>query len=360
MPKLLALSALLALTACASQRPVTADTETVWRIQLEVAHPGNDEELELHKEYSRLEAIGFENGDAAINALSSLGNREEWGWSSSHSRLGMNRAVVIRTNDDARVCIGRIVIRDSFQRYLNSLPETERRIIELIDAAPTLNDGPAWNPVPMIRAVNALLALGEQKAAEQLGTYLEHLKKWEEGFPRGYDWNDDERRVQAIAMLLWSGDLLNISPRIGGPGGMPGAAYETIALVHTVFDVPYLTASGFTLAGFPEPASNFVARIRNEGKWREALLKPADNPFETCLTLEAKVESMAAADDDWELNRPYWRALFRRQCLRCTGVDTGSEPYVLVGDDTIPMLALGAHAIGLHWSVERKSYERGN
>jgi hypothetical protein len=272
--------------------------------------------------------------------------------------LSDNRAVVIEVDDARRICIGRIVVRERFDRYLRSLPEKQREIMELIDAAPTLSSSTSWNPVEMVKTVNALLAMGEQGAFEALDDYLTILRDWAEGFPRANDWWVEDQRVQAIAMLLWSGDLLNISPLIGGPSGLPGSVYDTIPLVFCVSDIPYLTASGYMLLGMPEGGRGFIQRIREEGKWRDAPLKPADNPFRTCLEFEERIEELAEPDD-WGLDQHYWRSFLRRQSLRCAGIDTGRELYTRIDDSTIQMLATGADALSLRWDAGEQAYFMG-
>lgn len=351
--------ALFAITACAGQPPREDSNTEGWRIRLEIAHPGSEKELRLLEEFSYVQNELYADEKAALDALNELNDRHRrsvWGWHRYYVRLELNSAVVIQADDDSRVCTGRIVVRESFGKHLRSLPDGERRLMERIDAAPTLHSGSNWNPVDMVNAANALLVLDETTAAQKLEDYLDLLHQWKEGFPRDSGWGDEQGRVQAIAMLLWSGDLLNISPALGAPGGLPGNVYDTMPLVNTVSDLPYLTASGYTLGGLPESARSFLNRIREEGQWRGTVLKPANNPFETCLAFEARVEELALPGE-WELGRPYWRSLLRRQCLRCIGIDTGEEPYTLVGDNVLPVLAAGANTLILRWSPELGAYQ---
>lgn len=366
MKLLLTLLAVLGLAGCTAQRAGSdqfvkdSNQHTKvqpWRILIDQTHPKSLESNWLLQHCKALEGARFDSEWDAISALTKLaGNRSRWGWSSSYVRFERNRALTILIDESNRVCHARLVIRGSFDRYLDSLPEQERELMSLIAAAPSFARPNLWNPVDLVRAVNALLVLGEDDADLALRRFRDHLLTWAQGFPRSEDWFDDEQRIQAIAMMLWSGDLVGISPRIGLGGVIPEFPTEPIGMIYTTGDLPFLAETQGGLFGLPEGGIGYLERIQKEGKWRATPLRPADNPFQSCLDFEAEIKRRVALPGNG-ISMPHWFHFIRRQTLRCVGVDSGDGWYNSVDDMVIPTLAAGAPTTGVHWSETAERYQ---
>lgn len=363
---LLIILPLLAFAGCATQRAVTNQvvqgsrqqtTDKSWRIHIDQADPTAPESIWLLQHCKALEAAQFDSEWDAIRALAKLaGNTSQWGSSYSYVRFERDRALTILVDEINRVCHARLVIRGSFDRYLDSLPEHERELMSLIAAAPSFARPNLWNPVDLVRAVNALLVLGEDEADLALRRFRDHLHTWAQGFPRSEDWFDDEKRIQAIAMMLWSGDLLDIPPLIGGGGEIAALPTEPFGLIYTTGDLPFLAETQGGLFGLPEGGVGYLERIRNEGKWRATPLRPADSPFQSCLDFEAEIKRRVALPGNGT-SMPHWFHFIRRQTLRCVGMDSGDGWYNSVDDMVIPTLAAGAPTTGVHWSESAERYQ---
>jgi len=147
---------------------------------------------------------------------------------------------------------------------------------------------PGYNadPVNLIRAVNALQALGEEKARRAIDVYL-HLANTNR-FTSG---DLDPERVIWVARLLYEAPLIAgqvAPPMLGGPVPESNLAdsIPTYPLI-VVNDTPFFLIDGYMLGGHPESPESFLKRCRENSTFRSAPLRPLANPIQTADQLLA-------------------------------------------------------------------------
>ena len=140
-----------------------------------------------------------------------------------------------------------------------------RRLLELVDAVPSYNS--RLDSLALIRAVNALVPLGKDRALAAIDEYL----RVSSGF-------DDDGREGVFLILRALFDV--------PPGGMPAMAVggattptDPNALprfpLAIVDDVPLKLVSGYSLAGQAEPPEGDVDAFRKAGTIRKKPLAPS-------------------------------------------------------------------------------------
>jgi hypothetical protein len=153
-----------------------------------------------------------------------------------------------------------------------------RRLLRILDRAPSYEDGEGFDPLRLIRAVNALQPLGKDRALAAIGEYLRvappHFSFGREG------------------MFLVLRLLFDVPADAGGQPAMivglphgpqpdcPADAPRYPLLVCD--DVPFLAVSGFTLRGSAEDPTDHLGYFRERGRLRDGPLTPTDQPF-NCL-----------------------------------------------------------------------------
>jgi len=153
--------------------------------------------------------------------------------------------------------------------------EPLRELLRLIDQAPPLA-GDRYDPLPVIRIVNALQALGKDKALAAVDEYLRVASSF----------HSDAREGLFVVLRV----LFEV-PK--APGHMPamyvGAPFPEAPKdpkrlprfpVLLLDDVPLLLVSGYLLAGVAERVERHVAYYRKGGRLRSKRLAPPEAPLE--------------------------------------------------------------------------------
>jgi hypothetical protein len=168
------------------------------------------------------------------------------------------------------------------------VPEGElRRLLSLLNEVSSYNSSDGFNPLPLIRAVNALHAAGREKALAVIGEYLRVSS----------DFDDPARE----GMFLVLRTLFDAAPGAGGMPRMfvgapsppepsdPRAAPRFPVLI--AGDIPWLGVIGYTLVGLAERPETHLAWFRAHGTLRSRPLRPPDDPLETFDRLLAEHRS---------------------------------------------------------------------
>lgn len=150
---------------------------------------------------------------------------------------------------------------------LTAMPEPElRRLLELLAAVPSYDD--TLEPLALVRAVNALHALGKDRALAVVDEFL-----------RVSSWLDDPGRegVFLVMRALFDVPAAGMPPMmVGAPSPAPPqdpALAPRFPLV-IVDDVPFKLVRGYMLAGHAEPPEDDVAAFRKVGVVRKRPLAP--------------------------------------------------------------------------------------
>jgi hypothetical protein len=156
------------------------------------------------------------------------------------------------------------------------LPEEDlRRLLRLIDKLPSYNAGWAYNPLPVIRVVNALLPLGKEKALAVIEEYLRVCSPWDSPAEEGLFlvlrvMFDVPKRGYMPPMYVGA-------PEPAGPEDPTRLPRFPILLCE---DVPLLLVYGYCLGGEAEQAESHVAYFREHGgRLRARPLAPPDAPL---------------------------------------------------------------------------------
>jgi hypothetical protein len=185
----------------------------------------------------------------------------------------------------------------------NPVPATttsggELELFQLIDAVPSYRATP--DPLPLIRAVNALQRLGRDRAIEVLRAYLQAT-------PR-----DQERRngtFLIVHTLFEVPDPPGTLPTMAVGAAQPPAPADPHALprfpIVIVDDIPLVVTLGYRLGGKPEAAEDHLAAIAHAGAIRARPLRPPDDPLAAIDSLagHAGTEFLQAAGLDDDLGR---------------------------------------------------------
>lgn len=151
-----------------------------------------------------------------------------------------------------------------------------RNLLRLFNTAPGL-EGNSYNPLPVIRIVNALQPLGKEKALAAISEYLRVSDEWS-GFcgPR--------TGIFLVLRVLF--DLPdNVDPREAGAFGGPNPpnARDPHLLprfpIAMVDDIPMMLVSGYLLAGRATPMEDVVDFYRVHGRIRSKQLVPSNAPL---------------------------------------------------------------------------------
>jgi hypothetical protein len=142
-----------------------------------------------------------------------------------------------------------------------------RRLLETLDAVPSY-DATGFDPLRLIRAVNALQPLGKDKALAVISEYL-----------RVSSWLDDPGREGVFLVLraLFDVPAGKMPPMmVGGPSPAPPKDPTALPLypIAIVDDVPLKIVGGYMLGGDPEPPEADVAAFRKVGTMRARPLAP--------------------------------------------------------------------------------------
>jgi hypothetical protein len=218
-----------------------------------------------------------------------------------------------------------------------------RRLLELIDAVPSYNE--TLQPLALVRAVNALHALGKDTALDVVDEYL-----------RVSSWLDDGGREGVFLIMRTLFDV--------PPGGMPPmmvgapspAEPKDKKLVPRfplviVGDVPLKIVRGYMLGGHPESPEDDVAAFRKIGTLRAKPLAPSTNALEEIEVAVGKLVHVIDIEKEYVFD----------QALRFFG--TVYHPRNRRADTWIPnvgewkQLRADIEKIGITWNAQTMQME---
>lgn len=150
--------------------------------------------------------------------------------------------------------------------------------------------GREYSPVALLECANRFISLGPDKAYQILRTEsIDNLlpppsiRDTEQGRTCKFSVNnrkqrEDEGRIVLLAAVLYRPDLKGfVMPTFGMPEfeGVPGPSNTTLSVPDAsilVFqdEIPFLTVSGFSMAGCPEYSLQFLNVCRKTGDFRKS------------------------------------------------------------------------------------------
>jgi hypothetical protein len=199
------------------------------------------------------------------------------------------------------------------------LPDLRHRIdpdlfdaVSAIHRSPSAQGGLGFDPLPLIRAVNALQPLGKEKALKALRAYCTLARKLSYAEVRKY--SVDEYRILPIVQILFespSGHMPEFA--LGGPDvPSPGKDLWPLFPLAVVQDVPFMVVSGYFLAGRPQDAEDHL-RL-DLGPLRSSPLSPRATALEAADELTESGAWKALKLQPGEVGRKRWQ--IRHQALR--------------------------------------------
>ena len=158
-----------------------------------------------------------------------------------------------------------------------AMPEAElRRLLQLLDDVPSYND--TLEPLALVRAVNALHALGKDRALAVVDEYL-----------RVSSWLDDPGRegVFLVMRVLFDVPPDKMPPMmVGAPSPPPPSDPKLFPRYPIVMigDLPLKIVRGYALAGKAERPEDDVAAFRKVGTLRAKPLAPSPTSLDALET----------------------------------------------------------------------------
>jgi hypothetical protein len=155
-----------------------------------------------------------------------------------------------------------------------SISEAELRpLLRLIDTVPSYNSGYFYNPLHVIRVVNALQPLGKEKALAVIDEYLRVSSNFHAPAREG---------IFLVLRVLFDvpsdpGHMPHMfvgAPVPPGPDDPKRSPRFPILLQD---DVPLLLVSGYDLGGDPEAPESHVRYFREKGRLRDKVLTPTND-----------------------------------------------------------------------------------
>jgi hypothetical protein len=227
-------------------------------------------------------------------------------------------------------------------------PDLER----ILSNTPGL-EGKDFDPLALIRSVNALHPLGKEGALNAIAHFLNKFSGGFIGFDTG------QSMFLVLRCLFDVPDPPGFMPpmRVGAPDPPEPSNRRLLPYFPLVIigDIPLMLVWGYSLFGVPEPPMEHVKYFRQAGKLRAKLLTPTNQPIDIVAQLESspqwlwgkQYEAYGMKDRTRNLN-PVWAVQEREQ-----GQD-------LVRSQLLRLLAsvypLGLDALG--WGQRRDQYLR--
>ncbi len=194
-------------------------------------------------------------------------------------------------------------------------PEEElRRLLRLIDKLPSCTDGSGYDPLRVIRPVNALVPLGKKKA---LAAIEEYVRVW----PCPYRPGGEREDILLLLRVLFDvpEDPGYMPPiRVGllipqAPNDLRRLPRFPILLTD---DIPFLLTWGcIMLGGADEPSESPVAYFRKHGRLRARPLTPPASPL-SVLDRAYKSVSRAYSNELWDSRASDEKLMLMNQLLR--------------------------------------------
>jgi len=226
--------------------------------------------------------------------------------------------------------------------------------VAMIHRSPSAQRGLDFNPVRLIRAVNALQALGREKALKALRAYV----RLSDDLPvaDGFKYQVDEYRVLPVARVLFDGPPFVLGAGdIGPPAGREWPLFPIVLAQ----DIPFMLVSGYILAGKGQSAGEYLELLK--GPLREAPLAPRATALEAADELTESDAWKALRLGPGNEGRKKWQV--RGQALGALGAvfirrpeETSNDCCV---DPTEPQWRATverAKAAGILWSPELQEF----
>ncbi len=244
------------------------------------------------------------------------------------------------------------------------LPDLRSRIdpdlydaVAAIHRSPSGQSGLGFSPIRLLRAVNALQALGREKALKALRAYERLSRSVSSEETQKYF--IDEYRILPIAQILFDG--APPYPLGGGDVAAPGPSWPKFPLI-LVQELPFMIVSGYVLVGIPPEAGDYLARI--QGSMRSQPLSPRVTPLEAADELVKSPAWSALELGPGHVGRKRWEV--RRQALEAAGKvftpredETTNQCCVDPTEEQWGAMVERARASGAVWSPELQDFVLG-
>ncbi len=152
---------------------------------------------------------------------------------------------------------------------------TLRRLLRILDRVPSYNAGAAYDPLAVIRAVNALQPLGREKAIAAIAEYLRISSSFE---------NPGREGAFLVMRCLFDvptppGHMPPMMVGAGSPAPPTDATLLPRFPIAIRGDIPFMLVGGYALGGMPEQPEHHLDYFRKHGVVRSARLRPLDDPL---------------------------------------------------------------------------------
>lgn len=233
------------------------------------------------------------------------------------------------------------------------LPEARLRpLLSLIDSVPDIDIN--YNPLALIRIVNALQPLGKERALAAVREYVRVGNAEKNGL---YLLLRALFEVPAVPGYLPDPGLGNTEGTLLPPDDRRQVPRFPLAIVD---DVPLLLVMGYALEGHGPRFTDDLAFFQRNCRLRPARLRPPDNPAAVLQDLESSSQwryerghsdppryiDLSAANE--EVHRFVCKQLLRTISSVCPVSEAFAESWART--------AARAAKLGMHWDVDRNDY----
>ncbi len=231
--------------------------------------------------------------------------------------------------------------------------------VAAIHRSPSAQGGLAFDPVPLIRAVNTLHALGRERTLSAIRAYAALAASMDAEEIRTYA--VDPSRILPLLRLLFEppggepGDVGLGRPDLAAPGSEHWPCFPMIL----VYDVPFMIVSGYD----PVPPVPGPLRLP-AGPMRDAPLAPSATPLEAADALTESEAWRALRLGPGDYGRKRW--LVRRQALAAAAGgftpradEGGSDCCADLSETQWRAMLARSNEAGLVWSAERQDFIAG-
>lgn len=229
--------------------------------------------------------------------------------------------------------------------------------LQALNRSPSALNSPSFDPVQLVRAANAVQALGSQAlpALKEYGALAKSMP-----YPEARKYGLDVNRLFPVLQLHSS----QPSPFRLGAGGVrnPGAAAWPLFPVILEQDLPFMVVTDYILGGKPEDP---VGRLGPGFLLKATPLAPARNPVEAveALTSSSRWEALVKENPGREAVES--KRLVRRQALAALApVYRAPEEYTRRSCCEDPaeaewrQVVEEVRALGIRWDPERQDFIR--
>lgn len=353
---------LLLLSACSAspaRQQAPADRRTLWRERVRGIRPEFDrKDIEAFLDSVRVPAAhrppylsggGFSDEDHPMTHFELYSLDETFAlylvWKGEPAKDGIRSAEVV-----------------AFEDLKSRVDPALWDAVEAIHRSPSGQQGLGFDPVCLIRAVNALQPLGKEKALEALRAY--DRLAGELSFADHHKYQIDEYRILPIVQLLFESPAGSMPPFALGAGDLAPPEPPHCPLFPLVLsqDVPFMLVTGYTLAGIPEMAAD---RLKLKlGPIRSAPLSPRVTALEAADDLIRSEAWAALGLQAGQAGRKRWE--LRRQALRALSTVFAPRPEETTNDCCVDptetqwrATVARASSSGVLWSPEIQDFILG-